>query len=170
MKKRAISFSLLAAGSVLWAGAAGAQTPDHAGERVVIDQISESDLVAAINEIGATPTPLDEEMTVFRVEYASGAKALVNRTACTEGRCKGLLMLGYFNIPENMQEVRANEVARKFSQQYNPAAIVTNDKGEHIVKSYLIFDGGITKENLAIRLTIFGGAVRQYQQALFGDE
>lgn len=136
----------------------------------VIDAISQDILFDVLSQLGAKPTVLSAEKSTFRVTFANGGTALLRLTACNADSCKGLLMLGYFTRPDGQSAKQGEAIARDFSLNYNPASVVINDKGEHIVKSYLIFDGGITKQNLGLRLGLFGDAVRRYGKLLYSEE
>ncbi len=160
----------LGTGALLLAPApAFAQAPPAYDGTAVIDAIEDATLMEALAAIGAEAAPLGEDEDTYRIEYPQGGRAILRRVACEAGPCKGLLMLGYYTLPEGRTREATDQTAREFSLNYNPAAIIINDNGEHIVKSYLIFDGGITKGNLAVRLALFGDAVRRYGEVLYGD-
>jgi hypothetical protein len=82
--------------------------------------------------------------------------------------CKGLILLGYFARPADVSEAEVQAAARRFGLEQNLASVAINDEGEHVVKAYVIFDGGITLENLAVQVALFGESVRSYQAMLYG--
>lgn len=133
----------------------------------IIEAIDEATLRATLDAIGVSSSPMAEDKTVLRIEYPQGGRAILRLTACTDGFCKGLLMLGYFSQPEGKTADQIAPIAQRFSLNYNPASVLINDAGEHIVKSYLILDGGVTKANLAIQLSLFGSSVRSYAKELY---
>ncbi len=163
------NLGVMAGALLLMASPALAQEPPAYDGTAVIDAIEEATLLDALAAIGADTAPLGEDEDTYRIEYPQGGRAILRRVACEAGPCKGLLMLGYFTLPDGRTREVTDRSAREFSLNYNPAAIIINNNGEHIVKSYLIFDGGITKGNLAVRLALFGDAVRRYREVLYGD-
>ncbi len=169
MKRTPSLLGRVLAAMFLMHSVAFAQDASNFNGATVIDTIDEPTLFEALAAIGAEAAPLGEENDTYRIEYPQGGRAILRRTGCEAGSCRGLLMLGYFTLPQSRTREATDRTAREFSLNYNPAAIIINDNGEHIVKSYLIFDGGITKSNLAVRLGLFGDALDRYGEVLYGD-
>lgn len=139
-------------------------------ETQVIDEIDGPTLQTIIARIGATTAPLDDEENTLRVGYPNGMRGVARRMACVEGEsCKGLILLGYFSRPQGIPEARAQAAPRQFGLEQNLASVVINDEGEHVVKAYVIFDGGITMANLAVRIGLFGESILAYQRTLYGQ-
>lgn len=153
-----------ATGSLTAAMQAPAVTPD------IIEHIGQATMLEALQRIGARAERLDDSGKTFRVVFASGARALLQRTACEDDRCAGLLMLGLFTLPEGRPAAETDKIQRSFSASYNAVSVITNERGEHVVKSYVIADGGITPANLAVQIGVFGDAVAAYSAALYGPD
>ncbi|MEE4153862.1 MAG: hypothetical protein V2I27_06855 [Erythrobacter sp.] len=157
----------------LWsAGAAAQETTDSqaAGfdETRIIDQLDDSTLRAVLTQLSATATPLDEESTILRIAFPNGLVGISRRIACTaQDACKGLMLTAYIPVPEGMPEARSQEVRQQFGLESLVASVVVNQLGEHVVKTYVILDGGITSANLAIWIGLFSESARAYQEALY---
>lgn len=143
---------------------------EAANAPVIIERIGQATLLEALARIGAQAERLDDSGKAFRVVFASGARALLQRTACKDDSCAGLLMLGLFTLPEDGSVTETDKVRRSFSATYNSVSVITNERGEHVVKSYVIADGGITPANLAVQIGVFGDAVAAYSGALYGAD
>ena len=135
----------------------------------VIDAIDRTTLDEALSLLDATATAIDEEKRTFRIVFSAGERAVLRITACKKGPCRGLQMLSFFKAPEGTTAAQSSEIARKFSANYNPASVIISDRGEHVLKTYMIFDGGVTKENLFLRLAIFEASVKRYNETLYGE-
>jgi len=143
----------------------------------VIDAIDGPTLQTVLAEVGAATSPLDDEENTLRVGFPNGMRGVARRMACIddgsegdaeESACKGLILLGYFSRPDDVSPERAQAATRQFGLEQNLASVVINDQGEHVVKAYVIFDGGITMANLAVRVALFGESVQAYQRMLYG--
>jgi hypothetical protein len=167
---RSIALYATLATLALSPAALAAQSPSPVTQTGLIEAIDEATLLAMLERLGAEVEPLGEEGEVFRALFPNGSRGVLRRTACTEDGCKGLLMLGYYRPPAGATADQTEAARRDFSANYNPASVITNDKGEHIVKSYIIFDGGVTDQNLYIRLAVFADSLARYSRALYGDE
>lgn len=150
--------------------AAAAQATDAPAAQTIIDQIDEPTLLSAVAKLGAEAETLGDTNDTYRIVYPNGSRAILRRTACAQEACRGLLMLAYFSLPKDRSAAEVETARREFSANFNPASVITNDLDEHIVKSYLIFDGGVTTDNLTVRLAVFGDAVQRYGRALYGVE
>jgi len=136
----------------------------------VIDAIDETTLNRAITAIGATSAPLDDENNTVRIAYPNGMRGVARRMACSpENGCKGLILLGYFSKPDGVSEEQQQAALTRFGLEQNLASVMVNREGEHVVKSYIIFDGGITIDNLIVRIALFGESVKTYQELLYAD-
>ena len=136
----------------------------------VIDQIEEQVLRATIGGVGAEATKLNDPGTLYRIAYSTGAVAVLRRTGCGEAGCKGLLMLGIFTLKEGMDAAQAAETARRFSQTVNPVSVIINEKGEHVVKGYVLFEGGVTIGHVVSQLALFGNVMGAYSKQLYANE
>ncbi|MGB3472721.1 MAG: hypothetical protein WBA51_18040 [Erythrobacter sp.] len=145
----------------------------------VIDAIDAPTLQTVLAEVGATTAPLDDEENTQRVGFPNGMRGVARRMACIddriegdveEGACKGLILLGYFSRPDDVSPEQAQDAIRQFGLEQNLASVVINDQGEHVVKAYVIFDGGITMANLAVRVALFGESIAAYQRVLYRVE
>jgi len=164
----------MAAGSVTAMPPLAAQETGFDEARVV-SAIGDAQLRAVITRIGATITPLDEEKNALRIGYTNGARGIARRMACPPDiapgePCKGLLLIGYFAKPEGVDDARAMAAAMQFNREQNLASVAVSQRGEHVVKTYVIFDGGITLGNVAVQVALFGESVAAYQTLLFGGE
>jgi pimeloyl-ACP methyl ester carboxylesterase len=160
--------SIAAALGLLGATPLAAQEPDFDAGRVV-EAIDDATLRQVIAAVGASAAPLDDEDNTLRVLYPNGARGVARRMAClAPDECKGLILLGYFARPADVSEAEVQAAARRFGLEQNLASVAINDEGEHVVKAYIIFDGGITLENLAVQVALFGESVRSYQAMLYG--
>lgn len=166
-------FAAAALAYSLWSSAALAQEPDQdqgpaLEESRVIDALDDASLRTVLMQLSAAATPLDEEATTLRIAFPNGVIAIARRMACTsEDACKGLMLTAYLPVPSGMSEARAEEVRRQFGLESLVASAVVNQLGEHVVKTYVILDGGITFANLAIWIGLFSESARTYQEALY---
>ncbi|MEM6856398.1 MAG: hypothetical protein AAF559_00880 [Pseudomonadota bacterium] len=164
--------SILAALALLFA--VSVVSPAHAqGEALdpatVIDAIDDATLSAAITSLGATSAPLDDEDNTVRIAYPDGMRGVARRMACTpEGGCKGLILLGYFTISEDVPAARAQAALERFGFEQVISSVVINREGEHVVKTYVMLDGGITQGNLINWIGLFGQSLAAYQGMLYG--
>lgn len=157
----------------LWGGAASAQ--DNAINQApvleagtVIDTLDDATLRTLLEQLSASVTPLDEEATTLRIAFSNGVIAIARRMACTAAEgCKGLMLTAYLPVPENMPAARAEEVRSRSNLESLVASVVVNQLGEHVVKTYVILDGGITIRNLAIWIGLFSESARAYQEKLY---
>lgn len=133
----------------------------------VMDSIDGAALEAALADLGAKARRLDEEGRVMRVAYRDGAIAVMRLSACEQGPCRGLLMTSLFAPPEGKEPEQARRIARRFSTSFNPATVIVNTRGEHLLKAYVVLDRGITRGNLAVNLGLFGLGIEQYREALY---
>lgn len=164
--------SRLAAVTVL-AALATATSPVAAAEPApppaLIETIDEQTLREALITLRAEARQLDEEARVLRVAFPGGGVAVLRRSACEEGPCRGLLLTSLFTPPEGRDAKTAERIARRFSASFNPASVIVNERGEHLLKSYMMLDGGITRENLVIGIGLFALGIAQYSEALYGE-
>ncbi|MFL0356445.1 hypothetical protein ACI5KX_08175 [Erythrobacter sp. GH1-10] len=137
------------------------------GSRIVTE-IDVQELASSLSEMGATWERSGDESESIAVTFENGGKAILRPTACRDGPCMGLLMVAFFSKPDGMSQAEADEIARQFNMRYNPASVVKSDNGNHVLKAYLIFDYGITKQNLTFRLGLFGSGIMRYNDALNG--
>ncbi|MEM7688295.1 MAG: hypothetical protein AAF291_04670 [Pseudomonadota bacterium] len=135
----------------------------------VITAIDEATLSAAIAAVGGTTAPLDDEDNTVRIAYPNGMRGVARRMACegTSG-CKGLILLGYFTKPTDVSEARAQDALARFGFEQVISSVVVNREGEHVVKSYVMLDGGITQANLMNWIGLFGQSLAAYQGMLYG--
>ncbi|AOL23375.1 Putative sensory transduction regulator [Erythrobacter litoralis] len=148
--------------------AAGLAADTHESARAIIETIDEATLREALLALGAQATPLDEEGRVVRVGFPGGGVAVLRRSACEEGPCRGLLMTSLFAPPKASETDTAARIARRFSSSFNPASVIINERGEHLLKAYLVLDGGVTRANLVTAIGLFGLGIAQYSEALYG--
>jgi hypothetical protein len=133
----------------------------------LIETIDEATLRAALDALGAEANRLDEEARVLRVAFPGGGVAVLRRSACEEGPCRGLLLTSLFAPPEGRDADSSRRIARRFSTSFNPASVIVNDRGEHLLKGYLMLDGGITRENLVAAISVFALGIARYSEALY---
>ncbi|MEO0589844.1 MAG: hypothetical protein AAFZ11_04705 [Pseudomonadota bacterium] len=134
----------------------------------VIDAIDDATLRAAIAALGATSGPLDDEDNTVRIAYPNGMRGVARRMACTsESGCKGLILLGYFTITEDVTEDRSRAALDRFGFEQVISSVVVNREGEHVVKTYVMLDGGITQANLINWIGLFGQSLAAYQGMLY---
>jgi len=134
----------------------------------VIDALDDATLRALLTQLSASVTPLDEEATTLRIAFPNGVIAIARRMACTgQEECKGLMLTAYLPVPDEVPAKRAEEVRRRSNLESLVATVVVNQLGEHVVKTYVILDGGITVENLAIWIGLFSESARAYQEKLY---
>lgn len=158
---------------VLASGALSA-SPAHAQSGAldpakVIDAIDDATLSAAITALGATSAPLDDEENTVRIAYPNGMRGVARRMACTpESGCKGLILLGYFTISDDVPDARAQAALERFGFEQVISSVVVNREGEHVVKTYVMLDGGITQANLINWIGLFGQSLAAYQGMLYG--
>ena len=165
--KSTICATALAIGALLAAPAAAQETaPDRSQ---IIESIDEATLNSAIAALGATTAPLDDEQNTIRIAYPNGMRGVARRMAC-EGKdaCKGLILLGYFTPPEGVPEARAQDALSRFGFEQVISSVVVNREGEHVVKTYVMLDGGITQANLINWIGLFGQSLAAYQGMLYG--
>lgn len=134
----------------------------------VIEALDDATLRGALAALGAEATALDEEALVLRVAFPGGGIAVLRRSGCEGETCRGLLMTSLFSPPEGRDPETAERIARRFSASFNPASVIVNERGEHLLKSYLVLDGGVTRQNLVISLGLFALGIAQYGEALYG--
>ncbi len=148
---------------------ASAQGQAFDGARV-IDTIDDATLRSAIAALGATTTPLDDEENTLRIAYPNGMRGVARRMACDEAgaQCKGLILLGYFSRPDDVPAERAAEALARFGFEQVLSSVVVNQEGEHVVKTYVMLDGGITQANLVNWIGLFGQSLAAYQVMLYG--
>ena len=150
--------------------------PTNPASSSILTSIDDEMLRIAIYNGGATATPLDDDANTLRIAFPNGMRAIARRMACLkvpgseEDRCKGLILLGYFSKPEGVSEAQQQAALTRFGLEQNLASVVVNREGEHVVKTYIIFDGGITLENLIVRIALFGESVKAYQGMLYGAQ
>ncbi|QIQ85939.1 YbjN domain-containing protein [Erythrobacter sp.] len=163
--------STIMVSAVLLAGPAtplAAPLSAQAEPPAVIESLEDATLREALAALGAEATPLDEEALVLRVAFPGGGIAVLRRSGCEAQACRGLLMTSLFTPPEGRDPATAERIARRFSATFNPASVIVNERGEHLLKSYLVLDGGVTRENLVISLGLFALGIAQYGEALYG--
>ena len=135
----------------------------------VINSIDEATLETAISALGATATPLDDEDNTVRIAYPNGMRGVARRMACEAGEnCKGLILLGYFSRPEDIGPGREQAALAQFGFEQLISSVVVNREGEHVVKTYVMLDGGITQANLVNWIGLFGQSLAAYQAMLYG--
>lgn len=164
------ALAALAASALCASAPASAATQAPASAPAIIDRIAPATLLEALGSIGAQAEGLDDTDSAYRVVFASGARAVFQRVACDQDECTGLLMLGLFTLPEGRPAAETEDTRRSFSATYNAVSVITNERGEHLVKSYVILDGGITPANLAAQIGVFGEALAAYAVALYGED
>ena len=136
----------------------------------VIDTIDDATLKAAVAAIGGTTSPLDDEENTLRIAYPNGMRGVARRMACTgKDECKGLILLGYFTPPEGGPTERAADALARFGFEQVISSVVVNREGEHVVKTYVMLDGGITQTNLINWIGLFGQSLAAYQGMLYGS-
>lgn len=155
------------------AGSVNAQ-PTNPAASSILDSIDDEMLRIAISNAGASAAPLDDDANTLRIAFPNGMRGVARRMACIkapgaqEVECKGLILLGYFSKPEGVSKARQQDALTRFGLEQNLASVIVNREGEHVVKAYVIFDGGITLENLIVRLSLFGASMKEYQGLLYG--
>lgn len=166
MKSALLSLALATA--VFASSPASAQ--DQAIDRTaVIDAIDDATLKTAITAVGGTTAALDDEENTLRIAYPNGMRGVARRMACeaTTG-CKGLILLGYFTPPTDVPQERVNAALARFGFEQVISSVVVNQEGEHVVKTYVMLDGGITQGNLVNWIGLFGQSLAAYQGMLYG--
>jgi hypothetical protein len=149
---------------------AQAQPIDRTGSRI-LTSIDDQTLRLAIDEVGGVVAPLDDKENTLRIIYPNAMRAIARRMACVKDQgCKGLILLAYFSKPEGVSEAQQQAALTRFGLEQNLASVVVNREGEHVVKSYIIFDGGITLANLVVRIALFAKSAKTYQGMLYGAE
>ena len=134
----------------------------------VIDAIDETTLNRAITAIGATSAPLDDEDKTVRIAYPNGMRGVARRMACSpEHGCKGLILLGYFTVSEGVSPESAETALARFGFEQVISSVVVNREGQHVVKTYVMLDGGITQANLINWIGLFGQSLAAYQGMLY---
>ena len=94
---------------------------------------------------------------------------VARRMACTgTDSCKGLILLGYFTQPEGIPDAQAQDALSRFGFEQVISSVVVNREGEHVVKTYVMLDGGITQANLINWIGLFGQSLAAYQGMLYG--
>lgn len=138
-------------------------------KNVVVTSLDDATLRTAIAAIGATAAPLDDEDNTLRVAYPNGMRGVARRMAC-EGKdnCRGLILLGYFTPSDDIPEDRAADALARFGFEQVISSVVVNREGEHVVKTYVMLDGGITQANLINWIGLFGQSLAAYQAMLYG--
>ena len=112
MKCTALALALAA--SALAASPAYAQEPSFDGAKV-IDSLDDATLKAAITAIGGTTAPLDDEDNTLRIAYPNGMRGVARRMACSDAdACRGLILLGYFTLPEDASPERTQQALSQF--------------------------------------------------------
>ena len=135
----------------------------------VIETIDDATLKTAIAAIGGTTAPLDDEDNTLRIAYPNGMRGVARRMACTgKESCKGLILLGYFTPPADGSPARAADALSRFGFEQVISSVVVNSEGEHVVKTYVMLDGGITQGNLINWIGLFGQSLAAYQGMLYG--
>ena len=135
----------------------------------VIDSIDEATLRNAIAAVGASAAPLDDEDNTVRIAYPNGMRGVARRMACEPAdTCRGLILLGYFTQPDDVPKERAQAVLSRFGFEQVISSVVVNGQGEHVVKTYVMLDGGITQANLINWIGLFGQSLAAYQGMLYG--
>ncbi len=169
MQSTFLSLALAAAALIASPAAAQEQPFDSAK---VIETIDEATLQGAIMAMGATTAPLDDEQNTVRVAYPNGMRGVARRMACDEegANCKGLILLGYFSRPDDVSPERAAAALARFGFEQVISSVVVNREGEHVVKTYVMIDGGITQGNLVNWIGLFGQSLAAYQGMLYGTE
>jgi hypothetical protein len=166
---KSTAFALALAASALAASPANAQDQAFGGSDI-ISTIDDATLKSAIGALGATTTPLDDEENTLRIAYPNGMRGVARRMACDEAgaNCKGLILLGYFTLPQDVPPARAQAALARFGFEQVISSVVVNQEGEHVVKTYVMLDGGITKANLVNWIGLFGQSLAAYQVMLYG--
>ena len=170
MKRFVLALAMAMGASLASAGSAQPTNPDASS---ILTSIDDEMLRIAINSAGATATPLDDEENTLRIAFPNGMRTIARRMACVEvsgsdeDECKGLILLAYFSKPQGVPEAQQQAALTRFGLEQNLASVVVNREGEHVVKSYIIFDGGITLENLVVRIAFFGESAKAYQRMLY---
>jgi hypothetical protein len=136
-------------------------------DSTVIESIDAQTLRDVIERLEADATALDEEAETLRVAFPDGSIAVIQRTACGRGGCRGLLLTSLFTKPADMPAERAEQVAQRFASSYYPVSLIVNERGEHLMKAYVLFDGGVTRANLAYNLALFGLSIARYRETLY---
>ncbi|MEO0418047.1 MAG: hypothetical protein AAF249_04235 [Pseudomonadota bacterium] len=169
MKSTLLALALAAfGGGALAASPANAQDTAFDGAKV-IESIDEATLQTAIAAIGATTTPLDDEDNTIRIAYPNGMRGVARRMACQgKDACKGLILLGYFTKPDSISLEQAQAALSRFGFEQVISSVVVNQEGEHVVKTYVMLDGGITQANLINWIGLFGQSLAAYQGMLYG--
>jgi len=169
MKSTLLALALAAFGTgALAASPLSAQEARFDGSKV-IESIDEATLQTAIAAIGATTTPLDDEDNTVRIAYPNGMRGVARRMACTgTDSCKGLILLGYFTPPKDIPAEVAQDALSRFGFEQVISSVVVNQEGEHVVKTYVMVDGGITQANLVNWVGLFGQSLAAYQGMLYG--
>ena len=135
----------------------------------VIETIDDATLKTAIAAIGGTTAPLDDEDNTLRIAYPNGMRGVARRMACTgKESCKGLILLGYFTPSEDVSQAQAQDALSRFGFEQVISSVVVNREGEHVVKTYVMLDGGITQGNLINWIGLFGQSLAAYQGMLYG--
>ncbi|MEO1729154.1 MAG: hypothetical protein AAFR64_00285 [Pseudomonadota bacterium] len=149
--------------------------PTSPASSPILTSIDDEMLRIALYNAGAKAAPLDDDANTLRIAFPNGIRAIARRMACIEAQgaeeeeCKGLILLGYFSKPDDVSEAQQQAALTRFGLEQNLASVVVNREGEHVVKSYIIFDGGITIDNLIVRIALFGESVKAYQELLYAD-
>jgi len=114
-----------------------------------------SDMKAAITAAGAKVTKegvLDDDVPYVGGESANGMKFVVYGAVCSgaPSRCKGANLSASFTLDSDA-EVDAREKA------IDRSAVGVRNGGDKSldVSRYLIFDGGLTRENLKTNIEVF---------------
>ena len=166
---------VLAALTALAMNAPANAQPTNPVSSSILTSIDDDMLRIALTNAGASATPLDDDANTLRIAFPNGMRAIARRMACVnvpgaeEEECKGLILLGYFSKPVGVSEAQQQGALTRFGLEQNLASVVVNREGEHVVKSYIIFDGGITLENLIVQIALFGESVKAYQGLLYAN-
>lgn len=172
MKSNLLALALALVAGALAASPASAQDAPRdtaADAPKIIKSIDEPTLAAAISAVGATTTPLDDESNTVRIAYPNGMRGVARRMACTApDDCKGVILLGYFAKPDDVPRERAEAALARFGFEQVISSVVVNQEGEHVIKTYVMLDGGITQANLVNWIGLFGQSLMAYQQMLYG--
>jgi len=172
MKNLALALAALTA---LTMNAPANAQPTNPASSSILTSIDDEMLRIALTNAGASATPLDDNANTLRIAFPNGMRAIARRMACVnvpgveEEECKGLILLGYFSKPEGIPQAQQQAALTRFGLEQNLASVVVNREGEHVVKTYIIFDGGITLENLFVRIALFGDSVKAYQRLLYAN-
>ena len=134
----------------------------------LLQSVSTQDVELAMSRIGGQAVlegAGENGSPTMRLTFANGIVASA-QFACNQTQgCTGINLIAYFPPAETMSVEQGLLKVRRFNANFAAASAGLDVQNNLYVRRYLIFDNGITDQNLLVNLRVFESMCAQFKEA-----